>query len=112
MRRRGFTLLEALVALVILGLVATASLQLFGSALRAARAAEAWSVATAYAEEGMEMAKLDLTSALARGEEVLEGGFGRRTRATPGAAGTTRVTVTVSFPDGGVFELDRLVGAP
>lgn len=109
MSARGFTLLETMVALVILGLVATASLELFGSALRSARSAEEWTTASAYAEEGMELAKLDLRGAVARGAEMLEGGFERRITWRVGGGGVGRVTVAVALPDGSVFEVDRLV---
>lgn len=110
--RRGFTLLEAMIALVILGLIVTASLQLFGSALRATHTARAWTTATAYAEEGMELAKLDLAGAVGRGPETLEGGFGRQIRVRAWAGGQSEVIVSVTFPDGGRFELGRLVGRP
>jgi len=47
---RGFSLLEVLVAFVILSLVATALFRLFGSALQNAAAAEEWSRAMLVAE--------------------------------------------------------------
>jgi prepilin-type N-terminal cleavage/methylation domain-containing protein len=112
MSRKGFTLLETLLALVILSLVVTSSFQLFGSALRSAQAARDWSAVTAFAEEGMEMAKLDLAGALDRGTEALEGGFERIVRAQTVAGGITRVTVSISFPGGGIFQVDRLMSVP
>jgi prepilin-type N-terminal cleavage/methylation domain-containing protein len=109
MRRSGLTLLEAMVALVILGLVVTASFQLYGSALRSARGAGEWTTATAYAEEGMELAKLDPQSMVARGVEALEGGFQRQVRMRSLDGRLDEVTVSVRFPDGGIFEVSRLV---
>jgi type II secretory pathway pseudopilin PulG len=106
------TLLETMVALVILGLVVTASFELYGSAVRAARGAEAWTTATALAEEGMELAKLDLREMLRRSPETLDGGFGRTTRAAAAGPGLAEVTVTVTFPDGGTFDVRRLVAVP
>jgi general secretion pathway protein I len=49
-RMRGFSLLEVLVAFVILALVATALFELFGGSLRNAGAAEDWSRALLVAE--------------------------------------------------------------
>jgi len=110
MSRSGLTLLEAMVALVILGLVVTASLQLYGSALRSARNAQEWTAATAYAEEGMELAKLDPEALAARGVEALEGGFQRQVRVRSLDGRLTEVTVSVRFPEGTLFEVSRLVG--
>ena len=110
MSRAGVTVLETMVALVIVGLVVTASLELYGSSLRSASGAEAWSTVTAYAEEGMELAKLDLRATVARGPEELPGGYRRRVVAHPLANGLSEVRVTVVFPDGGTFELRRLTG--
>lgn len=110
MNRYGLTLLETMVALVILGLVVTASFQLFGSALRSTSSAQAWTTATAYAEEGMELAKLDLAAAVARGPEPLEGGYERQIRVRTLSAEVAEVTVSLTFPDGGLFEVSRLMG--
>jgi len=106
--RRGLTLLEVMVALVILGLVVTGYVQLFGTTARSVRNTETWSAAVVYAEQGMELAKLDLPAALGRGREALDGGFARQVTAHPAAAGLRRVTVTVLFPGGGQFAVERL----
>ena len=108
----GFTLLETMVALVILGLVVAASLQLYGSALRSAYQSSAWAAATAYAEEGMELAKLDPVGMEARGPETLPEGFERRVRVRSVGGTLSEVTVSVSFPEGGAYELRRLVEVP
>ncbi|MGD8319601.1 MAG: prepilin-type N-terminal cleavage/methylation domain-containing protein [Gemmatimonadota bacterium] len=110
--RGGFTLLEAMVALVILGLVVTASFQLYGSALRSVRDAREWTAAAAYAQEGMELAKLDAGSMVSRGTEALEGGFRRQVRVRSLDAHLAELTVSVRFPGGGIFEVSRLVSAP
>ncbi len=112
MNRRGLTLLEVMVALVILGLVVTGYLQLFSATARSVGRAEAWSHAVAYAEQGMELAKLDLPATLARGREPLDGGFARQLSVHPAAGGLRRVTVTILFPDGGQFALERLFEDP
>jgi len=112
MNRRGMTLLEVMVALVILSLVVTGYVQLFGATARSVRGAETWSQAVVYAEQGMELAKLDLPAMLARGREPLGGGFARQVTLHPAAAGLRRVTVTVRFPDGGQFAVERLFEGP
>jgi len=106
--RRGFTLLETMVALVILGLVVLSTVQLLGTTVRATRSAGAWTAAVAYAEEGMELAKVDLPTMLARGSETLADGFVRRVRAQPEREGLQLVSVTVLFPDGGEYTIGRL----
>jgi prepilin-type N-terminal cleavage/methylation domain-containing protein len=107
--RRGLTLLETMVALVILGLVVLGYLELFGTTVRAAGGAETWSQAVAYAEEGMERVKLDPREEVSRGGEALPGGFERHVRAEPWSGGLQRVSVVVMLPGGGEFALDRLV---
>jgi prepilin-type N-terminal cleavage/methylation domain-containing protein len=107
--RRGFTLLEAMVALVILGLVVLGYLELFGTTVRAAGGAESWSQAVAYAEDGMERVKLDPEDAVSRGGEVLPGGFERRVQSQPWRNGLQHVTVVVMLPGGGELALSRLV---
>lgn len=112
MNRRGLTLLEVMVALVILGLVVLGYVQVFGAAARSVRGTDEWSRAVVYAEQGMEMAKLDVAGAIARGREPLEGGFERQVTAHPAEAGLRRVSVTVRFPGGGQWVVDRLVEGP
>jgi len=108
-RRDGLTLLETMVALVILGLVVVGYLEVFGASVRAAQNAADWSRAVTYAEAGMEMAKLNLPAALGRGSESFDDGFGRRIETRHWNTGLQLVTVTVTFPDGGRFALDRLL---
>jgi len=106
---RGFTLLEVMVALVMLGLVVVASLEVFGGALRTSRNADAWAAAVAYATEGMELAKLDPRAARARGREVLPGDFAREVYVQSWVGDLQLVTVTVVLPEGGEFRLNRLL---
>jgi len=101
--RRGLTLLEVLVALIILSMVVAAYLELFhGSHLLLARS-RAWSQAIAYAADGMERAKLGDNSAVA-----LPGGYRRRVTSARWAAGLDVITVTVTLPNGARFDLRRL----
>ena len=108
MSRRGFTLLEAMVALVILGLVVVGYLEVFSSAVRTVQHTETWTQAVSYAADGMELARLDLAGTLARGREHLSGGFARQVQMQPAGEGLRLVSVTVLFPDGGEYTLHRL----
>ena len=95
--RRGLTLLEVLVALLILSVVVAGYLELFhGSHLLLSRS-RLWSQAIAYAADGMEQAKLGETQPVS-----LPGGFQRQ------VAVTDVITVTVLLPDVARFELRRL----
>ena len=101
------TLLEVLVALVILGLTSLGFLGGFQSSARSTRDAEEWVSAVDYAEAAMEETKLG-------GEDVngtaLPDGFSQRVVVEPWGAvpGVDRLTVTVTMPRGGSFVLQRL----
>lgn len=112
--RTGLALLEVMVALVILGLVATGFLEIFGGALRASSEARTWAQALVYAEQGQEVVKIESgrRTRIARQEEPLGGGFSRRVELRPWRDGVARATVTVTLPDGARFEVERLVPAP
>jgi prepilin-type N-terminal cleavage/methylation domain-containing protein len=105
------TLLEVMVALVILGLVVAAYLELFSGALRGAADTRLWSQAVAYASDGVERAKLEPG---APATERLPGGFERRLekRPWPGGPGLIELQVVVTLPGGGEYALERLVPTP
>src|SRR6267143_2101828 len=105
---RGLTLLEVMVALVVLSLVALAYLQLFHGSHRLVSASREWSQAVEYAEEASERAQLGGESILEAPAESLPGGFRREITRRPWQPGLTLVTVTVSLPGGGRFGLDWL----
>jgi prepilin-type N-terminal cleavage/methylation domain-containing protein len=105
---RGLTLLEVMVALVVLSLVALGYLQLFQGSHRLVTAAREWSQAVEYAEDASERAQLDGQSLLGTSAESLPGGFRTEITHRPWAPGLTIVTVTVFLPGGGRFGLDWL----
>lgn len=101
--RRGLTLLEVLIALLILSLVVAGYLELFhGSHVLLARS-RMWSEAIAYGVDGMEQAKVG-----AAPPTTLPGGFRRQVTSRPWAPGLRRITVTVVMPNGARFDLERL----
>ena len=112
MKRDGLTLLETMVALVILGLVALGFLEVFAGSSRVTRNMERWSRAVAYAEDAMELVKIDPGTAWARPREALDGGFRRHIETQYWRDGVQLVTVVISLPDGGQFSLRRMVEVP
>ena len=112
MSRKGMTLLEAIVALVILGLVVLSYLELFAGTVRSSDQAQTWSQAVVYAEDAMETAKLEVAGPRVVLGERLGGGFKRQVEVNPYGPSLARVTVVVSLPQGGRFELERLVSRP
>ena len=105
---RGLTLLEVLVALVILSLVGLAYLDLFHQSHRIATNSRQWTAAVGYAEDAMERVKLQGAPAQPAVDD-LPGGFKRQTSAHLWKPGLAVVEVTVALPGGGKFDLDRLV---
>ncbi|HFD16930.1 MAG TPA: prepilin-type N-terminal cleavage/methylation domain-containing protein [Rhodospirillales bacterium] len=119
----GFTVLEALVAIAVLGLVAVAVVRLLGETAQAARRGEeAWRRA-ALADALWQLVREDAADPRTV-EAMMPEGFtwdvarspatGRIGSGTDGAplAGLERVTVTVTDPDGGRFVLRSLVYRP
>ena len=106
------TLLESLVALVILGLAAVAFLGALHVTSRSTRDMEVWQQAVGYGEATMELTKLGAGAATAE-LDVQPAGFAREVGVTPwsGGRGLEDLTVTVALPDGGHFVLHRLVRA-
>jgi prepilin-type N-terminal cleavage/methylation domain-containing protein len=110
--RTGLTLLEVMVALVILGLVATGFLETFAGALRVTADTRIWAQALVYGEQGQEAIKIEgVNRALGR-ETSLGGGFARRIVVRPWGDRVARSTVTVTLPNGSRLELDRLMAVP
>lgn len=107
MTRRGLTLLETMVALVILGIVVVAFLEVLGGSMRLSGDADRWSRAVAFGEDGME--SLAARPPAAATVEALGGGYSRRVATRPWSAHVDAVTVTVTLPDGSLYRLDRLV---
>jgi len=105
---RGLTLLEVMVALVVLSLVGLGYLELFQGSHRLVAAAREWSQAVAYAEDAIERAQLGEPSLLGTSAESLPGGFRREITRRPWQSGLTLVTVTVFLPGSGRFDLDWL----
>ena len=110
MRQGGLTLLETMVALVILGLVVLGFLAVFQSSTRLAGDSERWSRAVAYAEDAMETVKLEPPPGSAGPARAgLAGGFARSVEARAWDDSLRLVTVVVTLPDGGRVTLNRLV---
>ena len=122
--QRGFSLLEVLVAFVVLAVVGTVLSQLYSSSLRNAGAAEEWSRATLVAEGRLAQAAaaVPLKEGSATGSED-DGRINWTTRVEPYVpaavspelmnasamlpVGLLRVSVSVSFP--GATGLDRTI---
>jgi len=102
------TLLESIVALVILGLAAVGFLELFQRATVATRDTAAWSRAVAVAELSMEQSLLRTAAS----RDTVDG-MGRRVEIRPWAAGLREIVVTVDVPPpvGASVVLHRLVTA-
>ena len=105
------TLLESLVALVIVGLTAVGFLELFQGTSRSSRDADVWLQAVAYAESTMESSKIEDPRSV--DDAPPPAGLARRidVRPWPGGHGIDQVTVTVTLPGGGAFVLHRLARA-
>ncbi|HEY0351418.1 MAG TPA: prepilin-type N-terminal cleavage/methylation domain-containing protein [Gemmatimonadales bacterium] len=110
--RTGLTLLEVMVALVVLGIVGTAFLETFAGALRSSTHARAWGQALVYAEEGQESLKIAGEAPAGSARLPLGGGFSRQITIRNWREGVDEATVTVTLPDGARFELHRLVPTP
>ncbi len=97
------TLLESVVAFVIVGLAAVGFLNLFEGEARLPAAAREWTNAVSYAEEGMELAKLGQST-----QGLRQDGLSRRIERRPFAAHVEEIRVVVTMADGATFEIRRL----
>jgi type II secretory pathway pseudopilin PulG len=102
------TLLEVMLALVILSLVGLGYLELLHQTHRLIGDSRRWSQAVGYAEAAMEGVKLRGAPTYPVTDD-LPGGFRRQVSATPWRPGLIAVEVTVTLPGGGTFDLDRLI---
>lgn len=105
--RAGLTLLETMVALVVLGLVIVGYLEVFTASVRGTRQAEVWSRAVAYAEDAMETVKIE-PDRMRLGRQPLTDGFERTVEIRPWDGSLRLVTVIVYLPEGGSFTASRL----
>jgi hypothetical protein len=102
------TLLEVMVAFVILGLVIAGYLRLLQGGQALIFASRTWTDVVAAAQDGMERAKLAPDSAGSQPDEALPGGLRRRTTVEPWRPGLALVTVTIAMPGQGRFSVSRL----
>lgn len=105
------TLLETVIALVILSLAAVGLLELFEGSSRSAADAEAWVTAVAYAEEGVEAAKIGPRALDEFRNRRVLAGFARDVRVTQSGEGLRDIVVTVSLPRGARYVVHRLTVA-
>ncbi len=100
------TLLESVVALVVVSLAAIGFLNLFEINARLPGVAREWSSAVAYGEEGMELAKLGLPVSSSN-----NAGLSRRLERAPYTRHVDELRVIVTLEGGRVFEIRRLAAA-
>lgn len=105
------TLLETVIALVILSLAAVGLLELFEGSSRSASDAEAWVTAVAYAEEGVEAARIGPSGVEEYRKRRVISGFSREVRVVPSDEGLEDIVVTVSLPRGARYVVHRLASA-
>ncbi len=103
------TLLETLIALVILSLAAVGLLEVFQTTSSSTADARTWVAAVAYAQQGVEAAKVGAVAI--RETQGQSSGFGleRTIETRQFREGLAEIVVTVSLPRGGRYVLHRLV---
>jgi prepilin-type N-terminal cleavage/methylation domain-containing protein len=124
---RGFTLLEAVVALALAGMVLSAALAVAGADQRASRRAVQVETAASLADDVLSRAELATPDELEAWTRGVEGRFAppldrfawrMRSAPVPGVDGLAAVTVEVAWPEGSftattrVAALRPLPGAP
>lgn len=107
----GVTLLEVMVALVILGLVVLGYLELFSGTLRLASDASEWTRAVAFAESTMEDMKIAPAGAANEDPDQPAEGYSRWVTRNEWHDDTELVTVIVTMPRGGRLEISRAFSA-
>lgn len=113
MKRPGFTLLEAMVAMVILALTVVTALGLLADTSRFSARTEEWQHAVTLAEDAMDMALAGAVPPVRAWTDSVAGGFTRRVEHTVAdRPGLSRIDVTVTWPGNGRFTLSRLVREP
>ncbi len=97
----GFTLVEVMVAVVLLSVVALGLTATLISTQRALAVSEKWMRATQFAAEGIEQSRAGQSLS------VVPDGFARSVRIAPwnGHVGVLRLEVTVAWNDGGARSL-------
>ena len=109
MNRPGLTLLETMVAMIILGLVVVSGLELLAGTRRLSAEADAWARAVTYAEEALDRTVAERPLQPGTFVDSLPDGLRREVRIRPtGEADLYRVDVTVTWAGDGRFELSRL----
>jgi prepilin-type N-terminal cleavage/methylation domain-containing protein len=106
--RHGLTLLEVMVALVILTLVGLGYLDIIHQSHEVIGNARTWSDAVALAEATMEQARFE-SQGLPQPRSESATGVHRQITRRPWQPGFVLVTVSVFLPGGGQFDLNRLV---
>jgi prepilin-type N-terminal cleavage/methylation domain-containing protein len=107
-RAKGLALLEVLVALVLLSVLVVGYLRLFQGGHHLFARSREWSDAVGYAIDAMERAKAAPVDAGPDRLEELPAGWGREITTAPWQPGIGLVTVTVTLPDGGQLQVNRL----
>ncbi|MEJ2184669.1 MAG: prepilin-type N-terminal cleavage/methylation domain-containing protein [Gemmatimonadota bacterium] len=113
MKRPGFTLLEAMVAMVILSLTVVTALGFLADTVRSSARADEWARAVTLAEDGMDRALAGTIPRAAVWTDTADQGFLRRIQWTSGnRPGLTRIDVIITWPGNGRFVLSRLARTP
>ncbi len=103
------TLLESVIALVILSLSAIGALEVFQQTNRSVEEAREWTVATAYAEQGIEAAKTGMPALIEALAAPLAAGYSRKIITSPEQFGLNDVSVVVGLPNGASLTVHRLM---
>lgn len=106
------TLLETMVALVILGVATVGYLEVVAAGARTMRRTAAWSLAVTYAEDLLERSKTGSPVPDAARPEETPDGFARWVDRAPWGDSLVVLTARVRLPDGARFQMPLLTRAP